>query len=75
MRSAAQVVASAADMQACLDEGLPREALLALVLARAALRGRGRWPDPRQLEEALRHPAAGRFDQVAIAAIRKEMRR
>lgn len=69
-----QVIASAADMQVCLDEGLPRDALVTLVLARRSLRGDGPWPDRGEMVAAINHPGARRFDQVSVAAIRKALR-
>jgi hypothetical protein len=73
-RSDAQVLASAEQMDAALAAGLSPDALAALVEMRAAWHDTGALPAvSTDVAAVLGHPAAGEWDAVFIAALRRKL--
>lgn len=72
-RTPEQVLASAAAMDRARAADLPDYALATLLAARDAWWGQGQWPDPTDLAQVLREPAARTVDAVLIQAIRNHL--
>lgn len=72
-RTPGQVLSAAAAMDKARAAGLPDDVLLTLLAARAAWWGEAPWPDPMELHQVLREPAARQVDEVLWQAIRRRV--